>query len=92
MSKHTPGPWNTADMKDAVGIYDPSGKIVARIPNSFEEAEDRRRADAALMCAAPSMLEALEEIADFAPGYGDVCEIIAQRARAAIAKAYGEEL
>jgi hypothetical protein len=32
----------------------------------------------------------LETIADFAPGNGDVCEIIAKKARDAIARATGE--
>ncbi|MFN8776142.1 MAG: hypothetical protein ACK5XV_05175 [Flavobacteriales bacterium] len=39
--------------------------------------------------AAPDMLEALDKIACFAPGYGDACEIIAKVARAAIAKTTG---
>ena len=33
------------------------------------------------------LVEALDSIASFAVGYGDVCEIIASRARAALAKA-----
>jgi hypothetical protein len=37
------------------------------------------------------LLEAIEKIACFAPGYGDACEIIAAVARAAIAKATGEQ-
>jgi hypothetical protein len=32
------------------------------------------------------LMEALRSIAAFAPGNGDVCEIIAKRARSAIAK------
>jgi hypothetical protein len=44
-------------------------------------------ADARLIAAAPDLLEALQGIAAFAVGEGDVCEIIAKRARAAIAKA-----
>ena len=36
------------------------------------------------------MLELLSTIAEFATGEGDVCEIIAKRARAAIAKATKE--
>ena len=34
-----------------------------------------------------ALTEALETIASFAPGNGDVCEIIAKRARAALAQA-----
>jgi hypothetical protein len=46
-------------------------------------------ADARLIAAAPDLLEALQGIAAFAVGEGDVCEIIAKRARAAIDKAIG---
>lgn len=38
----------------------------------------------------PTMYETLQTIADFAVGNGDVCEIIARRARAAIRKADGQ--
>lgn len=37
------------------------------------------------------MVDALRTIADFAPGHGDVCEIIAQRARAALFKAEAQD-
>ncbi len=47
-------------------------------------------ADAIRANASADMLATLQTIADFAVGHGDVCEIIAQRARAAILKAYGE--
>lgn len=40
---------------------------------------------AGLIAAAPLMRDALEAIAGFAPGNGDVCEVIARRARAALA-------
>jgi hypothetical protein len=36
------------------------------------------------------LMEVLETIAGFAAGNGDVCEIIARRARAALAKARGQ--
>ena len=41
--------------------------------------------------AAPALLDTLRTIADFAPGHGDVCEIIARRARAAIRAAEGKD-
>jgi len=39
-----------------------------------------------LQCEVTALREALETIAGFAPGNGDVCEIIAKRARAALQK------
>ena len=42
------------------------------------------------MAAAEKMYETLRTIADFAVGNGDVCEIIAQRARAALRAAEGQ--
>lgn len=36
--------------------------------------------------AIDDLVESLSKIASFAPGYGDVCEIIAQTARTALAK------
>lgn len=99
MSKHTPGPWTAIDTSwEQSVISDASGRCVAIVyldGNVQEETQDElepiKNANARLIAAAPTMLEALEAIADFAPGYGDVCEIIAQRARAAIAKATGDD-
>ena len=94
MSKHTPGPWHIVNLKDAIGIYSADGRFVARIPNSFEETEDRRRADAALMCAAPDMLAALEACELRLTRLGqDSQKVTAElkRARAAIAKATGDD-
>ena len=86
MSKHTPGPWsvgNPTGFRNQISIEPAIGCVYG--------AGDEIAANARLIASAPDMLEALEAIADFAPGYGDVCEIIAQRARAAIAKATGDD-
>jgi hypothetical protein len=60
---------------------------ICAVIGGLGEAEEE--ANANLFVAAKIMLETLETIADFAPGNGDVCEIIARRARAAIALATG---
>lgn len=92
---HTPGPWvygedvgthvirgapekkKSGDMEYEFRAY------VASIWGGPHEANAR------LIASAPELLEALEVIASIAPGEGDVCELIARRARAAIAKATG---
>jgi hypothetical protein len=85
--KHTPGPWAV--------IESPRGYIVAARDGVYDIAVIRdigsedNHANARLIACAPEMLEALDKIACFAPGNGDVCEIIAKVARAAIAKAEG---
>lgn len=58
------------------------GGVAAIIGGAEEHAQ--------LIAAAPFMYDTLREIAGFAPGYGDVCEIIARRARKALAKADGQ--
>jgi hypothetical protein len=82
--KHTAGPCTIREFNPVDGYFvlisDANGGL-------FAKAYDPRKAK--LIAAAPAMLEALETIASIAPGEGDVCELIARRARAAIAKATG---
>ena len=93
MSKHTPGPWS-AECR-AVGYKggewgkDEFLQWVVCGPEVPSGRGQFFQADARLIAAAPDLLAALQVIASFAVGNGDVCEIIAQRARAAIAKATG---
>lgn len=83
---YTPGPWQYQEGADAYThiVRDPSGhRIIVSAPQSTgSETESNAR----LCAAAPDMYETLCTIAGFAPGNGDVCEIIAKRARAALAK------
>jgi hypothetical protein len=101
MSAHTPGPWYVEEKNsfstnafyirgsDSNGNPLTWGKgCVAHIPKSTVT---QMGANARLIAAAPEMLEALDKIACFAPGNGDVCEIIAKVARAAIVKAEGQQ-
>lgn len=96
---HTPGPWRIEQPNDYtphIWITAEGNPSIAKIETCDyddglgERLTDQDQTNARLISAAPEMLEALETIADFAPGNGDVCEIIAKRARAAIAKATGE--
>jgi hypothetical protein len=66
--------------KQGFGVFDLGAEYVA---------PPTRRPLTPVQEAAPDMLEALDKIACFAPGYGDACEIIAKVARAAIAKTTG---
>jgi hypothetical protein len=70
MSKHTPGPWTVTG-----GIVYGNG-LRAKLPMNG--------ADAALMAAAPDLLEALQDLCDTLGECG-----MTEKARAAIAKAEG---
>lgn len=91
MSKHTEGPWqvnyfNPTRVCDASDV-----RGCAPIADCTGGSRVEQKANARLIAAAPDLLETLEAIAGFAPGNGDVCEIIAKRARDAIAKATGDD-
>ncbi len=93
MSAHTPGPWplKLSVVQGTDGTMHPHAEIGAGRVNGkyFSVSGCISEDDARLIAAAPELLEALDVIASFAFGHGDVCEIIAKRARAAIAKATG---
>jgi hypothetical protein len=89
MQTHTPGPWKVGTREgENLPILDREGNNLA-LADFADVANnaDRVEANARLIAAAPDLLATLITIADFAVGHGDVCEIIAQRARAALAKA-----
>jgi hypothetical protein len=75
-------PWEADDNY----VYDAYSVTVARVGTASRTNSDAAEI-ARLIAAAPEMLKTLETIAAFAPGNGDACEIIAKRARAAIAMA-----
>lgn len=95
--KHTPGPWNAASSASSVvgwPVVSQQGKPICDIlgvPKGFPN-EEKHNAEAManghLIAAAPDMYEALLTIANVAPGNGDVCELIAEIARKALAKSY----
>lgn len=99
MNKHTPGPWRMHRHHKPISnqwifqvVTDEEyGEIVAGTCTNPQRPEDVREADAHLIAAAPDLLEALENCVDLieliSPIEGD--EI--RRARAAIAKARGEQ-
>ncbi len=88
MSGHTPGPW-TVPYKEFSKVKAENGAVIATCHKLTNLTN--LEANARLLAAAPDLLATLETIAAFAVGNGDVCEIIAKRARAAIAKATGEK-
>jgi hypothetical protein len=81
----TPGPWLAVFMPDGEG-GDYFDGFVRPLPNGrCEDVDIERRANAALVAAAPEMLEALKQLVDVVGGSFNAV----QQARAAIAKAEG---
>ena len=103
MSKHTPGPWE--QVADSIKSRT-ADCVVVRLPAQTDRVGDespeqieRWDADARLIAAAPELLEALEQIVEVnGPGriyklneLGMLVSTMLSIARAAIAKAKGEE-
>lgn len=96
MSVHTPGPW--ACLHGSVYTQPLAGAPIAPIARMDREAGNgtspvERDANAHLIAAAPELLDALEEVlgAAYAEGY-TLPTWIDDAARAALAKARGEEV
>lgn len=95
MSKHTPGPWyvdtqaKRADYIRAVGDELPGTCAVAQMCSRGGWSESN--ANARLIAAAPDLLEALELCLHAVKLAGWEGDYSAQKARAAIAKATGEQ-
>jgi len=97
MSKHTPGPWKA---KKWVGtdLYDDPDRPFVEVgnvhwsPKNWKPAAAiKQTANARLIAAAPELLEALENLLKVHEGEGGTQHNAADMARAAIAKAKGEE-
>ena len=86
-TQHTKGPWT---MRRPVDCTDPrveywiDGNGPFKGPVADIKTSGAPEANARLIAAAPQLLKTLETIASFASGNGDVCEIIAGKARTAI--------
>ena len=101
ITTHTPGPWHVdhdqASHGEKLCIVDAEGDIIVRtpitLPESPERAQDQANAD--LLAAAPELLVACREVAEWLDllkqNYPDMAGLIrgCQKARAAIAKAEG---
>jgi hypothetical protein len=93
---NTPHPWEVLKLTDPIKDYTaarfiirarrgaPGGIAIVMGGLGAEEEEG----NAYLLGAALDMRDTLQIIADLAVGHGDVCELIARRARAALSKAY----
>jgi len=93
MSKHTPGPWVVYELIDGYDIRSPEAECwvaTASDPEAVWGAIGREE-DARLIAAAPEMLEALENLLKVHEGKDGTQHNAADIARAAIAKAKGEE-
>ena len=83
-AKHTPGPWRVNAPASVVSI---DGLHVCDV-NGYGATDERKRADAVLISAAPDLLAALEYIMAWDSNW--TVEQARTMARAAIAKARGE--
>ena len=94
MSKHTPGPWEVVELVDGYDIRSPESRCriaTASDPEAVWGAVLREE-DACLIAAAPDLLEALEKLVSLIDaGEGTWTLEEQQKARAAIAKAKGQE-
>jgi hypothetical protein len=95
--KWTPGPWRTAAHGSRVWGTDGKGWVeVAQVGNFSDKEllptnEERWKADANLMAAAPELYEALNAIIRDLPSRRDWLDPVAEEfARAALSKARGE--
>lgn len=100
-AKHTPGPWtktgagkyfsvSTIPKEQALGIVKTYDRNVVCVINECDEKE--MKANAALISAAPDLLEALQSMEMAMIGYthqNDITRNALSKARAAIAKATG---
>ncbi len=78
-------PWRTnRDATDRPGVYDSTGNRVADCDSSIMLSDDEKRANAALIAAAPRLLTALKELRDW---YREQTGLPAADANAAIAAA-----
>jgi hypothetical protein len=102
MTQHTPSPWVTS--KGAYGALHVGPATLAhpgrdRMAYTTQHGRDllaQRAADAALIAAAPDLLDLCERLLGFAITYGDISAIAAREglfvsARETIAKAKGGE-
>jgi hypothetical protein len=93
---NTPAPWEVLKLGGPLKDYSAARFIVrARrgAPGGIAVimgglGADEEEGNAYLIGAALEMRDTLQTIAELAVGHGDVCELIARRARAALAKAY----
>ena len=93
MSKHTPGPWIVYEFVDGYDIRAPEAECYVATASDPEAVWGAigREEDARLIAAAPELLEALENLLKVHEGEGGTQHNAADIARAAIAKAKGEE-
>lgn len=99
MSAHTPGPWHVnkgprnalPHIRSATGLY-----VMDAAPRgSNAMSTTRQMADAVLIAAAPELLEALRNSLSLLEIHcgnsDDIANVVMDKARAAIAKATGEQ-
>lgn len=90
MSKHTPGPWGFDSFALREEIRAENNPLIATVCSVHCDTPEEMRANARLIAAAPELLWTLEKLVERVGGDEWFAEW-AGMARAAIAKAKGEE-
>lgn len=95
-TKHTPGPWEVGPVDDTVVTHvgaDGVRLVVAEIDGDYNQPETWpiMEANARLIAAAPELLEALDRIQNWPRVFDGLRAEDVAFARAAIAKATGEQ-
>ncbi len=91
MSKHTPGPWIFEERVAGFDILAPESVYYVAEYLGVDCGVIDNIADACLIAAAPELLEALENLLKVHEGEGGTQHNAADMARAALAKAKGED-
>ena len=95
VSRHTPGPWRTANGKGVASVKAADCAIYINVRTvETDECVARWQADARLIATTPDLLDVLSRLADFpfshqGPAEGPLAYIL-NEARAVIAKAEGK--
>lgn len=85
MSSHTKGPWKSRSTQVNHGVYTSNGTKICSVAGSkIAPLDQRMKADARLIAAAPELLDALIRCEQSCTN-----DAVGQQARAAIAKATG---
>lgn len=97
MAQHTPGPWIADNSRMLTSINAGNKKHIAMVnyfqcgKPEFDVCGEEHEANARLIAAAPELLEAVNELMADAEDTGEFSYSAMSKARAAIAKAKGEQ-
>lgn len=94
--KHTPGPWEIQSQGPTEQVYVIDNPRISFVCRMEEGTQEQKKVNARLIAAAPEMLESLRDTCRIIQGWEHATPMqianVADKARAAIAKAEGGEV